>query len=349
MTISHTAVRVFGLVLRVIERSEIKRFGRTCAQLATGGSRLGDFHGDGWMKVAPSPTLEVDRESASSHAFPLLLLPPMPDAFVDRLRDIQTDKESVVCVGLDPDPDRLPAPLRGAESTAEAVGDFCRAIVEATADVACAFKLNFAFFEALGPQGALVLQEVAASIPEGCIVIGDAKRGDIGNSARFYAEAVFDRMHCDAITVAPYMGHDSVTPFLDRDGTCAFVLARTSNPGASDLQEACTCDGELLYLRTARLAAEWNEDNDGTAGLVAGATSPQALAELRYVCPTLPFLVPGVGSQGGDPGGVMTAAATDEGRVIVNSSRSIIYASDGDDYAEAAATAAHSLRDVLQG
>lgn len=273
----------------------------------------------------------------------------MPDAFVDRLRDIQTDKNSVVCVGLDPDPDRLPTPLRDADSTADAVGDFCRSIVDATASVACAFKLNFAFFEALGPEGARVLQQVAESIPDDCIVIGDAKRGDIGNSARFYAEAVFDHMHCDAITVAPYMGHDSVTPFLEREGTCAFVLARTSNPGASDLQEACTCDGELLYLRTARLAADWNEDYDGTAGLVAGATSPQALAELRYVCPTLPFLIPGVGSQGGDPGAVMNAAATDDGRVIVNSSRSIIYASEDEDYAQAAGAAAQSLREVLNG
>lgn len=273
----------------------------------------------------------------------------MPDAFTERLRAIQTQKDTAVCVGLDPDPGRLPSPLAGAEEIADAVASFCHNIIQATAQYACAFKLNFAFFEALGPAGAYVLEQTASVIPDHCLVIGDAKRGDIGNSARFYATAVFDHMHCDAITVAPYMGHDSVTPFLEKEGTCAFILARTSNPGARDFQEACQCDGEPLYLRTARLAAEWNGDHPGTAGLVAGATSPNALRELRDACPTLPFLVPGVGSQGGDPVAVMDAAATGDGTVIVNSSRSIIYASEDDDYADAAADAARNLRDVLNG
>ncbi|PEN13906.1 orotidine-5'-phosphate decarboxylase [Longibacter salinarum] len=273
----------------------------------------------------------------------------MPDAFVDRLRAIQQSKNSAVCVGLDPDPSRLPSPLSGADAPADAVAKFCYEIVEATAEYACAFKLNFAFFEALGPEGATVLEHTASIIPENCIIIGDAKRGDIGNSARFYATAVFDHMHCDAITVAPYMGRDSVTPFLEKEDTCAFVLARTSNPGARDFQEACVCDDEPLYLRTAKLVNEWNDDHAGTAGLVAGATSPEALRELRQACPTLPFLVPGVGSQGGDPTAVMNAAATDEGLVVVNSSRSVIYASEDEDYADAAARAAKSLRDVLNG
>ena len=273
----------------------------------------------------------------------------MPDAFTERLRAIQTKKDSAVCVGLDPDPDRLPPSLSGAEERADAIATFCYNIIQATAEYACAFKLNFAFFGALGPAGARVLEQTASAVPDDCLVIGDAKRGDIGNSARFYATAVFDHMHCDAITVAPYMGHDSITPFLEREGTCAFVLARTSNPGAQDFQEACDCDGEPLYLRTARLTAEWNREHPGTAGLVAGATSPEALRELRAACPTLPFLVPGVGSQGGDPVAVMDAAATGEGTVIVNSSRSIIYAAEDDTYAEAAADAARSLRDMLNG
>jgi len=270
-------------------------------------------------------------------------------SFVDRLRTVQRQKASVVCVGLDPDPDRLPVPVRDGESLAASITSFCREIIRATAEYACAFKLNFAFFEALGPVGAQVLEETASAIPDDCLVIGDAKRGDIGNSARFYAHAVFNHMHCDAITVAPYMGHDSVTPFLETEGTCAFVLARTSNPGAGDFQEGCTCDGEPLYLHTARKVAEWNGDHPGTAGLVAGATSPEALDELRNACPTLPFLIPGVGSQGGDPVAVMQAAATDEGLVVVNSSRSIIYASEGDDFAAAAAGAARRLRNVLNG
>jgi len=273
----------------------------------------------------------------------------MSPSFAERLTAISTSKDSAVCVGLDPDLARIPSSVQQERSAAEAVSAFCRDIIEATAPVACAFKFNFAFFEALGPEGVAVLQETAAAVPDDCLVIGDAKRGDIGNSARFYAEAAFEHLHCDAITVAPYMGRDSVTPFLQHEGTCAFVLARTSNAGAADFQEACTCDGEPLYLRTARLVAEWSAPTPGTGGLVVGATAPEALRELRDTCPTLPFLVPGVGSQGGDPAAVMAAAATEDGPVLVNSSRSILYASTGEDYAAASARAARQLRDALRG
>lgn len=279
----------------------------------------------------------------------LTALPFMLPSFTERLSAISAEKDSAVCVGLDPDLSRIPTSVRKDRTPAESVSAFCRDIIEATASVACAFKLNFAFFEALGPDGVAVLKETAAAVPDDCLVIGDAKRGDIGNSARFYAEAAFEQMHCDAITVAPYMGRDSVTPFLQHDGTCAFVLARTSNAGAADFQEACTCDGEPLYLRTARLTAAWSADTLGTGGLVVGATAPEALRELREACPTLPFLVPGVGSQGGDPAAVMAAASTDDGPVLVNSSRGILYASDGEDYAAASARAARRLRDALRG
>ncbi len=271
---------------------------------------------------------------------------PAP-SFSERLRAAQSERRSVVCVGLDPDPARLPASLRDAYALPEAVARFNAAIVDATRAAACAYKLNLAFYEALGREGWTVLERTLAQIPETHLTIADGKRADIGNSARFYARAVFDELGFDACTVAPYMGRDSVLPFLERPGTAAFVLARTSNPGAADFQEACACDGTPLYVRVAERAAAWSAEADGTAGLVAGATDVEALATLRARCPSLPFLIPGVGAQGGDAEAVMRAAATDEGLVLVNSSRSIIFASAESDFADAAGRAAHALRETL--
>jgi len=272
----------------------------------------------------------------------------MPASFADRLRRIQQSKETALCVGLDPDPERIPSVLRDERSLPDAVLHFCRTIVDATASYACAFKPNAAFFETLGPDGGQVLHEVMGHVPDDCLVIADAKRGDIGNSARFYARSLFDVFGADACTVAPYMGRDAVRPFLEREGTAAFVLARTSNAGAADMQEACTCDGTPLYLHVARKVAAWSAEAPGSGGLVVGATAPAALTELRTACPTLPFLIPGVGAQGGSPAEVMRAAATDDGLVLVNSSRSILFASDGADFADAAADAARALRNALR-
>jgi orotidine-5'-phosphate decarboxylase len=218
----------------------------------------------------------------------------------------------------------------------------------ATAPHPCAFKPNLAFFEALGPSGGVILNEVVAAIPDDCVTLLDAKRGDIGHSSAAYAQALYNSYGADACTVSPYLGSDSVAPFLDHEGRCAFVLGRTSNDGAADLQEACTCDGVPLYRHVARQVADWHAEAAGTAGLVVGATAPEALAELRADAPTLPFLVPGVGAQGGSPAAVMDAAATDDGPVLVNSSRSILYASEGTGYAEAAADATRELQDALQ-
>ncbi len=267
---------------------------------------------------------------------------------IDRLHERQREKESVLCVGLDPDPERLPTPLRDGRLLTDAVREFCATIVEATAPYACAYKPNFAFFEALGPAGLTVLDQVTAAIPDECLLIGDAKRGDIGNSAQFYAQSIYDTLGFDACTVSPYLGRDSIAPFLDYEDRCTFVLARTSNDGAADLQEACTCDGTPLYRHVARQVAAWSAEAEGTAGLVVGATAPDALAELRDDCPTLPFLIPGVGAQGGEPSDVVEAAQTEDGPILVNSSRSILYASEGPDYADAAAEAARSLRDALR-
>ncbi len=266
----------------------------------------------------------------------------MPLDFSQKLCQIQVAKQSVLCVGLDPDPHRLPRHLLDQYPLAEAVVAFNAALIEATAAAACAFKLNFAFYEALGRNGWDTLERTLQHLPPDVLVLADAKRGDIGNTARFYAESIFEQLGFDACTVAPYMGRDAVAPFLQYQGKAAFVLARTSNPGAADFQER-DGEGEQLYERVARHVARWNDETPGTAGLVVGATGPEALATLRALCPTLPFLIPGIGAQGGDPG-VIAAAATEAGRVVVNSSRQIIYASDGKDFAEAAAHQAEALR-----
>lgn len=266
----------------------------------------------------------------------------MPADFTERLRHIQRQQNSVLCVGLDPDPDRLPPHLRARHSLPDAIARFNAALIEATTHVACAFKLNFAFYEALGAEGWRALTQTIQHIPADHIVIADAKRADIGNSARFYARSIFDELGCDACTVAPYMGHDSVTPFLQQAGRAAFVLARTSNPGAADFQ-SCMCDDTPLYLQVGWQVAAWSAATKGTGGLVAGATDVESLTALRQTCPDLPFLIPGVGAQGGDATAVMEAAARDDAPVLVNSSRGIIYASDDEDFAEAAANAAESL------
>ena len=269
----------------------------------------------------------------------------MSSDFNAKLRQIQTDKSSVLCVGLDPDPQRLPKHLLKRHTLAEAVVAFNAAIIEATADRVCAYKLNFAFFEALGRDGWDVLERTVQHLPPDVIALADAKRGDIGNTARFYADAIFQQLGFDACTVAPYMGRDAVAPFLQYEGRAVFVLGRTSNPSAADFQER-DCEGEKLYERVARHVARWDEENPGTAGLVVGATDPDALVTLRGLCPALPFLIPGIGVQGGDPSAIRPAATAD-GLILVNSSRGILYASSDEDFADAAAHAAASLRSTL--
>jgi orotidine-5'-phosphate decarboxylase len=265
--------------------------------------------------------------------------------FTDRLRDVQKARKSFLCVGLDPDMARMPAQLLsgGIEDSLVA---FCEGIIESTAPFACAYKLNFAFFERHGVEGWRALERVAAAVPPDILTIADAKRGDIGNTSRFYADSAFSLPGCDAITVSPYMGRDSVQPFLEYPGRAVFVLARTSNPGGADFQEMLV-DGEPLYARVARLAVEWASGMDGEAGLVVGATDTDAARELRRLCPNTPFLVPGVGAQGGDVPAIMDAVGAAPGNALINSSRQILYASEGTDFGRAAADAAASIRDEL--
>jgi orotidine-5'-phosphate decarboxylase len=264
--------------------------------------------------------------------------------FMQALRARWDEADSLVCVGLDPEPEKFPA--RFADD-ADAVFHFCRAIVDATAEFACAFKPQIAHFAALGAEDALhrLIAYIHAAHP-GVPVILDSKRGDIGSTAQRYASEAFDRYAADAVTVNPYLGRDSVQPFLDRADKGVVILCRTSNPGAGDLQDLIV-DGRPLYQHVAEtIARDWNAH--GNCALVVGATWPEQLREVRAIVGDMPFLVPGVGAQGGDVAAVIGNAKTTDGTgLVVSSSRAILYASRRDDFAEAAANAARSLRDEI--
>lgn len=254
------------------------------------------------------------------------------------------EANTLVCVGLDPDPRRLPAALNG---DADATASFLTAIVDATAEFACAFKPQIAHFAAAAAEPALqtIIQHIHTHHPEVPVIL-DAKRGDIGSTASHYAEEAFMRYRADAITVNPYLGGDTLEPFLSYRDRGVIVLCRTSNPGSGDLQ-SLECDGKAIYLHVAeRAAKQWN--TNGNCALVVGATWPEQLAEVRRVAPRLPILVPGIGAQGGDIDAVMASGSDDAGNgLIINSSRSILFASEGDDFANAAAEAARQLRDAI--
>lgn len=270
----------------------------------------------------------------------------MTSSFSSRVAQAQRENSTLLCVGLDPDPERIPAHLLESRSLADAVRTFNLSIIEATAPFACAFKLNFAFFEVLGSDGWRVLRDTVQAARAYHVVIADNKRGDIGNSARFYAAAAFESLECDACTVSPYMGSDSVQPFLAYPGRAAFVLVRTSNPGAAPLQEK-TIDGVPLYLDVARRAQEWGEGHPGEVGFVVGATNAEPIERVRAAHPGIPLLIPGVGAQGGDAAAVRQALAGGTGPALINSSRQILYASSGSDFAAAAAGAAETIRAAL--
>ena len=261
--------------------------------------------------------------------------------FASKLRSRCETSHSVVCVGLDPDPARIPKALTENSSIEDAIREFCCQIIEATAEKVVAFKLNLAFFEAIGRNGWSVVEDVLKQIPRDVITIADAKRGDIGNSARFYAKALLEDLSFDAVTISPYMGSDSVLPFLQHPEKAAFILARTSNPGGDDFQLLQT-KGIPLYQRIAIASLDWDAASRGTVGLVAGASDLHSLAELRHICPETPFLIPGTGAQGASAEDVMRVAGS--GPVLINSSRKIIFASSGKDFAEAAASATDVMR-----
>jgi len=266
--------------------------------------------------------------------------------FVEALRATSLRHDSMLCVGLDPEPAKFPQSWRG---DAARIFDFCAAIVDATRDLVCAFKPQVAYFAAHRAEDQLerLVAHIHASAP-GVPVILDAKRGDIGATAEQYAREAFERYRADAVTLSPFMGFDSVEPFLRWDGKGAILLCRTSNPGGDDLQAQPLADGERVYERVARLAAgPWNRN--GQLGLVVGATYPAEIARVRELAPTLPLLIPGVGAQGGDAQATVRAGWRPDGPIVVNSSRAILYADAGADFAAGARQAARRTRDALNG
>jgi orotidine-5'-phosphate decarboxylase len=263
------------------------------------------------------------------------------EKFSERLKAAIRRTGGCLCVGLDVDPSKMPT---GLSRDADGALRFCRAIIEATRDLAAAYKPNSAFFESLGSQGFETLELLRQSVPQNALFIMDAKRGDIGNTSQAYARAFYGILRSDALTLSPYMGKDSIDPFLEFPGTCSFVLCLTSNPSAADFQLQPLQGGEKLYERVAQTAVKWAEGKKGEIGLVVGATQTQYLKDLRVLAPDTVFLVPGVGAQGGDLEGVLKEGRSKDGYgILVNASRQILYASGGNDFAEAAREEAQKL------
>ena len=273
--------------------------------------------------------------------------------FLDMLSAAERQNDSMLCVGLDPEPTKFPDRIKGDSNK---IYDFCAAIVDATADLVNSFKPQIAYFAEHRAEGQLErlmehMRRVAPHVP----IILDAKRGDIGSTAEQYAIEAFERYGADAVTLSPFMGWDSVAPYLKYHGKGAFLLCRTSNPGGDDLQNQrlASVEGQpLLYEHIAQLAQGlWNLN--GQLGLVVGATYPKEIERVRELAPTLPLLIPGVGAQGGDAvatvkAGLRVADGVTTGPIIVNSSRAILYASKGDDFADAARRVALQTRETLQ-
>ena len=268
--------------------------------------------------------------------------------FLEQLAAAQASHQSLLCVGLDPDPRKFPAHLG---QDASHIFDFCAHIVDATHDVVCAFKPQIAYFAAHRAEAQLerLIAHMRRTAPHVPIIL-DAKRGDIGNTAEQYAIEAFERYGADAVTLSPFMGFDSVAPYLKYHGKGAFLLCRTSNPGGDDLQNQRLADlaGEpRLFEHIAELAqGPWNLN--GQLGLVVGATYPEEIARVRHIAPTLPLLIPGVGTQGGDAKATVMAGLTPTGPIIVNASRAVLYASKGADFVSAARSAALDLRHALK-
>jgi orotidine-5'-phosphate decarboxylase len=268
--------------------------------------------------------------------------------FLDKLRAAERQNGSLLCVGLDPEPAKFPASLKG---DASRIYDFCARIVDATADLAIAFKPQIAYFAAYRAEGQLeqLMEHMRRNAPHVPVIL-DAKRGDIGSTAEQYAREAFERYGADAVTLSPFMGFDSVEPYLRHQGKGAFLLCRTSNPGGADLQgqRLADIDGQpFLYEHVAKLAqGPWNLN--GQLGLVVGATYPAEIERVRALAPTVPLLIPGVGAQGGDAVATVRAGWRPDAPIVVNSSRAICYASGGDDFADAARREALRTRDALQ-
>ncbi len=258
--------------------------------------------------------------------------------FSQKLKQACNKNDSLLCIGLDPNPNLMPEDI--------GVFEFNRQIIEATSDLVIGYKLNFAFYEALGDDGWKVMKKTVEAIPEGLLSIADAKRADVPNSATFYARAIFS-LGFDSLTVNPYLGQDSIEPFTSYKEKGTFLLCRTSNPGSRDIQEIKTPEGKLFEF-IARKAGEWNKY--GNIGLVCGATCPEDLELVRQIQPDMPILVPGVGAQGGDLKLTLRYGLNKEGQgLIITSSRQVIYASREKNFALKARQVAANLRESING
>ena len=270
-------------------------------------------------------------------------------SFRAQLARAERVNRSLLCVGLDPDPSRFPGAMKNDPAR---IFDFCAAIVDATRDLVIAYKPQIAYFAAHGAEAQLerLIAYIHDSAPDVPVIL-DAKRGDMGSTAEQYAKEVFDRYRADAVTLSPLLGFDSIEPYLRREGKGVILLCRTSNPGGDDLQDLSLASGEKVYERIATLAAgEWNRG--GEIGLVVGATYPAEIARVRELAPGLPLLIPGIGAQGGDPAATVRAgwrgsASETTGPIIVSSSRAVLYAGDGPDFAAASRRAAEVARAEL--
>ena len=262
--------------------------------------------------------------------------------FADKLLEITRKRDSLLCIGLDTDPGKIPDKLRREE---DPVFSFNKEIIDSTGDFAAAYKINTAFYEAMGERGWTSLEKTISYIPDTILKIADVKRGDIGNTAKKYAEAFLSNIECDAVTVSPYLGFDSVKPFLEYSNKGVFILCLTSNESSKDFQKL-SVEGKPLYHIVAEKVMEWN--TGGNCGLVVGATHPDELESVRNIAPDIPFLIPGIGAQGGDLEKTIYSGTNENGEmVLINSSRGIIYNSRGDDFAEAARKAAEELRNEI--
>ncbi len=262
--------------------------------------------------------------------------------FLSKLKTIQKKNNSLLCIGLDTDINLIPSFLRKEKNPQY---EFNQRIIEATHDIVCAYKINSAFYEATGVRGWSAMEKTITIIPKEIITIADAKRGDIGNSSHYYAKTFLRELDCDSITVSPYMGKDSVEPFLQSEKKCAFLLALTSNNGAKDFQYL-KVEKKYLYEKVIEKSLRWNTKKN--IGFVVGATKSKELQKIRKIAPNVPLLIPGVGTQGGSvKDGIRFGCDKDGMLAIINASRSIIYASNKKYFAKSARSAAILLRDEM--
>ncbi len=262
----------------------------------------------------------------------------------EKLLSATHTNNSLLCVGLDSDLEKIPSFMK--ESSKNPLLDFNKAIIDATKDLVCAYKLNMAFYEAVGLKGLEALEKTMQSIPKSVFVILDGKRNDIGNTAQKYAHALFETFKADAVTVNPYLGKDGVAPFLEYKEKCSFILCRTSNPSARDFQDL-NVDGKLVYQIVAQKIKEW--DSNGNCGAVVGATYPEELESVRSILgESIPILIPGVGKQGGSvEKTVMYGTNAKKELAVINSSREILFAGDKQDFAEQARKKAETVRNEI--